>query len=147
MKRLLSVDRLKGLMCILSTLFTLGEITVAQRGVPGAPQAGIREVNHASDKPVQIPAKFTRPRGESRVFSLDPDLLLKVKQEIQTGSSRFDRAIRELLNVAEKEAKVANLTVVDKTLTPPSGDKHDYMSLARYWWPNPQTADGLPYVR
>jgi hypothetical protein len=30
---------------------------------------------------------------------------------------------------------------------PPSGDKHDYLSYARYWWPNPETADGLPYVR
>lgn len=29
---------------------------------------------------------------------------------------------------------------------PPSGDKCDYMSQARYWWPNPDTEDGLPYV-
>jgi len=32
-------------------------------------------------------------------------------------------------------------------MTPPSGDKHDYMSMGRYWWPNPDTKDGLPYVR
>jgi hypothetical protein len=30
---------------------------------------------------------------------------------------------------------------------PPSGDKHDYLSYARYWWPNPDTPDGLPYIR
>ena len=29
----------------------------------------------------------------------------------------------------------------------PSGDKHDYVSYARYWWPNPDTPDGLPYIR
>src|SRR5262249_40082658 len=23
---------------------------------------------------------------------------------------------------------------------------HDYMSLAPYWWPNPDTKDGLPYI-
>lgn len=38
-------------------------------------------------------------------------------------------------------------SVMDKEGVPPSGDKHDYMSLGTYWWPNPDTADGLPYVR
>jgi hypothetical protein len=32
-------------------------------------------------------------------------------------------------------------------LAPPSGDKHDYMSIAPYWWPNPKTSNGLPYIR
>lgn len=27
------------------------------------------------------------------------------------------------------------------------GDSHDYYSNGDYWWPNPQTADGLPYIR
>ena len=38
-------------------------------------------------------------------------------------------------------------SVMDKAGTPPSGDKHDYMSLGTYWWPDPNTADGLPYIR
>jgi hypothetical protein len=37
-------------------------------------------------------------------------------------------------------------SVVDKTTLPPSGDPHDYWHLAPYFWPNPDTADGLPYV-
>jgi hypothetical protein len=37
--------------------------------------------------------------------------------------------------------------VVTKTITPPSGDKHDYASQAPYFWPNPNKPDGLPYVR
>jgi hypothetical protein len=36
---------------------------------------------------------------------------------------------------------------VQKDVTPPSGDKRDYMSLAPYWWPNPDSTDGLPYIR
>jgi hypothetical protein len=36
---------------------------------------------------------------------------------------------------------------MEKFNTPPSGDKHDYMSLAPYFWPNPDTKDGLPYIR
>lgn len=38
-------------------------------------------------------------------------------------------------------------SVVHKTTTPPSGDKHDYMSVGPYWWPDPASANGLPYVR
>lgn len=38
-------------------------------------------------------------------------------------------------------------SVVDKTTLPPSGDPHDYWNRAPFWWPNPATADGLPYVR
>ena len=38
-------------------------------------------------------------------------------------------------------------SVMDKQHVPPSGDKHDYMSLGPYWWPDPDKPDGLPYIR
>jgi hypothetical protein len=37
--------------------------------------------------------------------------------------------------------------VVDKGSVPPSGDLHDYMSIAPYWWPDPSAPGGKPYVR
>lgn len=37
-------------------------------------------------------------------------------------------------------------SVMDKSQVPASGTKHDYMSIPAYYWPNPDTADGLPYV-
>jgi hypothetical protein len=55
--------------------------------------------------------------------------------------------VKLLLRDAEKELVKTLITVVDKQMTPPSGDKHDYMSMGRYWWPNPATTDGLPYIR
>jgi hypothetical protein len=39
------------------------------------------------------------------------------------------------------------VSVMDKTKTPPSGNKHDYLSQAPYWWPDPSKPDGLPYIR
>ena len=36
---------------------------------------------------------------------------------------------------------------MDKSVTPPSGDKHDYMSQAPYWWPDPSKPNGRPYIR
>ncbi len=37
-------------------------------------------------------------------------------------------------------------SVMDKTLPPPSGDKHDFLRMPTYAWPNPDTPDGLPYI-
>jgi hypothetical protein len=35
---------------------------------------------------------------------------------------------------------------VQKTEVPPSGDKQDYYHPAPYWWPNPATSNGYPFV-
>ena len=76
-----------------------------------------------------------------RVFQLDAKTLAAQKAHPD----------QELLKLAQAEANSALKrqpeTIVNKTKAPPSGDKHDYMSMARYWWPNPDTPDHLPYVR
>lgn len=56
-------------------------------------------------------------------------------------------ALQSLQHEAEKALRRGPYSVMDKKLVPPSGDKHDYMSFGPYWWPNPDTPDGLPYVR
>lgn len=37
-------------------------------------------------------------------------------------------------------------SVADKPAPAPGGSARDYFSLARYWWPDPASPDGLPYV-
>jgi hypothetical protein len=51
-----------------------------------------------------------------------------------------------LSNRANELLAAPIVTVMDKQLTPPSDDKHDYYAPAPYHWPNPNTPDGLPYV-
>ena len=57
-----------------------------------------------------------------------------------------NEALLKLRETADKiiTAPIANVTM--RTLHAPSGDPHDYMSMGPYWWPNPDTADGLPYI-
>lgn len=38
-------------------------------------------------------------------------------------------------------------TVVEKPQASPSGNAHDYVSFARYYWPDPAKPGGLPYVQ
>ena len=56
-------------------------------------------------------------------------------------------ALTKLEKDAQKTLKTEVLSIVTKTANPPSGDKHDYMSQAPYFWKNPATKDGLPYIR
>jgi hypothetical protein len=39
------------------------------------------------------------------------------------------------------------ISITDTVSERSAGDKHDYYSNGDYWWPNPDTPDGLPYVR
>lgn len=47
---------------------------------------------------------------------------------------------------ADKLLDSQALSVMMKEKTPASGDKHDYMSQARYYWPDPTKPNGLPYI-
>jgi len=76
-----------------------------------------------------------------RVFEVSPAVLAKIKQ---TQDPAIIKAVRA---DADKAMKLGPWSVMDKSMTPTSGDKHDYMSLARYFWPNPDTPNHLPYVR
>ncbi len=38
-------------------------------------------------------------------------------------------------------------SVVEKTAVPPSKNAHDYLNPAPYWWPDPKSRNGLPYIR
>ena len=70
--------------------------------------------------------------------------------ELRSGSGREgpERVLADkLLKKANAALTRGPYSVVDKTTLPPSGDAHDYWHPAPYWWPNPKTADGLPYVR
>lgn len=73
--------------------------------------------------------------------------LREVKASAKAPDSPDAAALKAL--AAEAKAALARgpYAVTDKKKTPLSGDKHDYVSYGTYWWPDPDTADGLPYIR
>ncbi len=58
-----------------------------------------------------------------------------------------EAAVKKLRADADAILEKPTLKVVDIKLPRPSGDPHDFISMGPYWWPNPDTPDGLPYVR
>jgi hypothetical protein len=81
------------------------------------------------------------------LVTIDFNHLAKSKARIQNNDKEYAIAFDQLKNNAEKALRFKPVTVMSKTDLPPSGDKHDYMSIAPYWWPNPNTANGIPYIR
>ena len=80
------------------------------------------------------------PPARSRV-------LADVQNRIRAGDEHLKTALAALEEDARKGLKFGPVSVMDKTITPPSGDKHDYMSQAPYWWPDPSKPNGRPYIR
>ena len=76
---------------------------------------------------------------------LDYSKLLEVKSKIKTTSCNL--WLKKTLQSADEALKQNNYSVVQKTQTPTSGTKHDYLSIGPYWWPDQTKADGLPWIR
>ncbi|MBI2418089.1 MAG: alginate lyase family protein [Ignavibacteriales bacterium] len=69
-----------------------------------------------------------------------------VKKQLAEGDKKYEMNYKKLIKDANKLLKATSLSVMDKEQVAPSGDKHDYMSLAPYWWPDPKNPNG-PYIR
>ena len=74
-------------------------------------------------------------------FSLSE--LKRMKEEELVSKETLD-ALKEK---AESCLDKPLYTVTKRKLRAPSGDPHDFMSMGTYWWPNPDSKDGLPYIR
>lgn len=80
------------------------------------------------------------------VFSIDPNLLFHTRELVKSQSSKVMPAYKRLIEDADRMLKKDLYSVMDKEKIPPSGDKHDYLSISIYSWPNPKTKNGLPYI-
>jgi hypothetical protein len=81
------------------------------------------------------------------VITMDGAYLELAKQRIAASEPALKPAFDKLLQDANAALGMEPEAVTRKKITPPSGDKHDYISLAPYWWPDPTKADGLPYIQ
>lgn len=75
------------------------------------------------------------------------EYLLNSKNKIEKGDTTLTIAFENLIKDADKALKDDPYTVTKKEKLPPSGNRNDYASYSRYWWPDPNKADGLPYIR
>ncbi|RIV19511.1 hypothetical protein DYU11_25525 [Fibrisoma montanum] len=96
---------------------------------------------------VSMLQSFAQSGQEPATFLLDGAVLKANKEKIRQGDPAMVAARQSLLSTADQILTKPAHSVVEKSKTPPSGDKHDYMSVGPYWWPDPTKPNGLPYIR
>ena len=81
-----------------------------------------------------------------RVLLMDAERLMEVRQKME----KRDRAVESLVNGLRVQADsfltMRPVSVMDKATVPTSGNKHDYMSQAPYFWYDSSKPNGRPYV-
>ena len=82
-----------------------------------------------------------------KVFILDADHLVQLKKKIQDKDKYTLRLVDSLKKRSDNLLKMKPVSVMDKEFTPVSGNKHDYMSQAPYFWYDSSKTNGLPYIR
>src|SRR5581483_11793342 len=80
-----------------------------------------------------------------RIFLLESNTL-QTKKQMLSHESSLQAALQQLIQQADALLHARLVSVVEKIQLPESGDIHDYLSLAPYWWPDPTKPDGLPYI-
>ena len=101
---------------------------------------------------ITIFASFTCQPAEvvhvaSEAILIDAEHLARSKTRIEQGDADLIKAFNLLMKEANLALNKGPYSVTDKEKLPPSGDAHDYASYSRYWWPDPDQPNGLPYLR
>lgn len=78
---------------------------------------------------------------------METDYLVSTKARIERDDPQLKYAYDQLIKDADQALVDGPFSVTNKEKLPPSGDKHDYASYSRYWWPDPNQPTGLPYIR
>jgi hypothetical protein len=84
--------------------------------------------------------------SKSDIIKLDFKTLAEKRNRLRSKDPALIPAYEQLLLDANKLLNYEPVSVMQKTEFPPSGDKHDYMSIAPYFWPDPSKPNGLPYI-
>lgn len=77
------------------------------------------------------------------------DHMLQVRESLKKGKNTYRIPYQKLIKEAEQILGLPATSVMDKPdeKVAKSGDKHDFISVGKYCWPNPDTPDGMPWIQ
>ena len=85
--------------------------------------------------------------SKADVMKLDFKSLADKKARLKAHDASLLPAYSKLIKDANEALKFGPVSVMDKKAFPPSGNKHDYMSIGPYWWPDSTKPGGVPYIQ
>jgi len=78
------------------------------------------------------------------LMNLNYQDLLENRMDLKKGKPEIVSSYNNLIIKANSILKIDPMKVIDGVL-PPSGNKNDFFTIAKYAWPNTKTSDGMPY--
>ncbi|MCG8605189.1 alginate lyase family protein [bacterium] len=105
--------------------------------------AGVADIIYAFYRAAHHPATLA---DEPRLHAHHLNVLQEAKTQLAANSTTYQHELDLLLEIGHEALQLPLNSVMDKSLTPPSGDKHDFMSVGGYYWPDTTKADGLPWI-
>jgi hypothetical protein len=93
-----------------------------------------------------LPVRATELGNAPKTFLVDGRSLQETRRKVLDKDPSLAKAVAKVSRDADEAMRQKLQAVTDKSFVAPSGDKHDYFSLSTYFWPNPATANGLPYI-
>jgi hypothetical protein len=86
------------------------------------------------------------PEPQRPIRQALPEVVTAAREGIAAGDSAYRALAVAVRAQADKALTTPARSVMDKEDMPASGDRHDFLSPAPLWWPDPEQPDGLPYV-
>jgi hypothetical protein len=81
------------------------------------------------------------------VLIYNPERLAAIKKDIRQKDKPSLAMLSDLLQQADTLLEMKPVSVMEKAFMPESGNKHDYMSQAPYFWYDSSKPNGRPYLR
>jgi hypothetical protein len=85
--------------------------------------------------------------AQPRVLLMDGKRLAEMKTKLLQKDGKVVSLVDSLTKRADGLLMMNPVSVMDKEFTPVSGNKHDYMSQAPYFWYDSSKPNGRPYMR
>jgi Alginate lyase len=81
-----------------------------------------------------------------KLYLINAEKVAAIKKNAASNKATSEN-IRQLSRQADKLLQQHFGSVMDKNVVPPCGNMHEYLSLAKYYWPDPTKPDGKPYIK
>lgn len=89
--------------------------------------------------------KLEMPR--STLLTSKWKFLISAKKSFLQCSTEHAYSFDRIENAADRAMASPLVNVIQKKYIPPSGNKHDLLTLSRYYWPDERRSNGIPYTR
>lgn len=134
------------LFCLVVTAFGVAAQYIPVDKKPYSERYGEDVVIAPDYKDRPIPSSFDAIYKAPQTVVMNGKRLAETRNIVRK-SKKYDEQLKYLVAQADSWLGQGPWTVTSKKEPPPNGTIFDYASQAPYWWPNPKTADGCPYVQ